>query len=538
MKKFIVIIIIVALLALGAWRTVQVLNKRRAADNQKVQEQPPAVEIQTVKRSSIQSELSLVGDIMPMSEVNIISKVPGKILEILVNEGSKVEKGKIMARLESKELGLQVKQAETAVQAANVAYNQAKSLSEVKIRSQIAQAQAMFSSAEAALKQVRDLSETRTTTQVAQAEAGFVAIKANLKKIKDGAREEEKRQIQATVQQAKAGLDNAKTDLERIENLYAAGAVSKQTLEGARTRTTVAEAQYEAASQQLRLVETGAREEDIIAVESQVKQAEAGLELAKSLAQTKSWEKDIEMAQGQYNQAKAALEAAKALENARSWEAEITAAETGVKQAQTALELAKEALSNATITAPITGTISKRFMDTGSMASPAMPLFTIVAMDAVKAVVDVTEGDLAKIKVGVKAFISVEGLSDKLEGRITLISPTLKAMSRTASVEITIDNVSHRLKPGMFARVNIPVENRDNTIVVRRSAIIEDRISGDKYVFVIDTNKSSKRKVETGISKDDMIEIISGISDGEKLVISGQNYIEDGQNVQVVKSIE
>ena len=71
-----------------------------------------------------------------------------------------------------------------------------------------------------------------------QAEAGLVALKANLKKIKDGARTEEKRQIEATVQQARAGLDNARTDLKRIENLYAAGAISKQTLDATRTGAT------------------------------------------------------------------------------------------------------------------------------------------------------------------------------------------------------------------------------------------------------------------------------------------------------------
>ena len=536
MKKVIIIIVVLAILVIAGWRTAAVLRAKKLAASQTTEEQPPAVEIQTISRDSIQSELSLVGDIKAMSEVNIYPKTPGKILQIFATEGDKVNKDQVIAKLEDKELRLQVRQAETAVQVATVGYNQAKSLSEVKVRSQIAQIQAGFSSAEAALKQVQDLSETRTRTQIAQAEAGLTAIKANLKKIKDGARDEEKRQIEATVEQAKAGLDNAKADLQRIENLYTAGAVSKQTLDGARTRTTVSEAQYEAASQQLKLVQTGAREEDIQAVEAQVRQAEAGLELVKSLERNKSWEEDIKMAQGQYNQAKAALDSAKALEAAKSWEAEIAAAEAGMKQAQTALELAKEALGYAIITAPISGTIAKRYLDEGSMAAPAAPLFTIVAMDAVKAVVDVTEVDLAKVKSNSKAFVSVEGLDDKVEGTITLISPVIKPVSRTASVEITVDNKSHKLKPGMFTRVTIPVKTRDDTIVIRRSAVIEDRMTGEKHVFVISDNKSIRRKIETGISKDDMIEIISGINEGEKLVVSGQNYLTDGKNVQIVNS--
>jgi RND family efflux transporter MFP subunit len=431
-----------------------------------------------------------------------------------------------------------VKQAEAMVQAAKVGLEQAKSLAEVRVRSQIAQVQAGFSSAEAALKQVQDLAKTRTLTQVEQAEAGLAALKANLKKIKEGAREEEKKQIEATVQQAKAGLDRTESDLERIKKLYAEGAVSKQTLEGAETAATVAEAQYEAATQQLKLVETGAREEDILALESQVKQAEAGLGLAKSTAETRSWEKDIEMAQGQYNQAKAALDAAKALEKAKSWEAEISAAETSLEQAEANLELARETLSNTNLTAPISGIVSKRFLDDGAMASPAAPIFTIVDMDKVKAVVDVTEANLRKVNQDNTALVSVDAFPEyEVSGEITMISPTLKVMSRTAAVEITIDNTSHKLKPGMFAKVTIPVETHDNAIAIRKSAVIDDNLSGEKYLFVFEGDSVIKRVVKTGIAKDNMIEILSGVQAGEKIVVSGQNYVKDGERVKVAKSM-
>jgi RND family efflux transporter MFP subunit len=536
MKKVIIILVILVVIILGGWRVSQVMKERRMAA-QETEQAPTAVEVETVNLGTIQDELSLVGDIIADSEVTVLPKVAGKIVRISVDEGSKVKKGNIIAKIEDKELKLQVKQAEAMVQAANVALEQAESLAEVRVRSQVAQAQAGFASAQAALRQVQDLAETRTLSQVEQAEAGLAALKANLKKIKEGARDEEKRQVEATVQQAKAGLDNAKADLERIEKLYAEGAVSKQTLDATRTGATVAEAQYEAASQQLKLVETGAREEDILAMESQVKQAEAGLELARSMAETRSWEKDIEMAQAGYNQAKAALEATQALENAKSWEAEITGARTGLEQAQTALELAKEMLSNATITAPISGIISKRFMDEGSMASPATPLFTVVAIDKVKAVVDVPEANINKVSPSKKASVSVGAYKEPFDGKITLISPTLKAMSRTTTVEITIDNPSHKLKPGMFARVTIPVEVQEEAILVRRSAVIEDKESGSKHLFVVNGNVAKMREIQAGIVRSDFIEVLSGVKPGEKVVVSGQNYLEDGEQVNVVKGL-
>lgn len=537
MKKILVVVIILAVVTVVAWRISQVFKARGEA-SQETEKSPPAVEIQEVRRGVIREELLLIGNIVAASEVTVFSKIPGKVLNISVDEGSKVRKGDIIAKIEDKEIKLQLKQAEAAVEAATVGLDQARSLAEVRVRSQVAQAQAGSSSAEAALNQVKDLAKTRTLSQMEQAEAGLAAIRANLKKIKDGARTEEKRQIEATVQQAEAGRDNAQADLERIENLYSKGAVSKQTLDAMRTGATVAAAQYEAASQQLKLVETGARDEDILAVESQVKQAEAGLELAKSMIDTKSWEKDIEMAQGQYDQAKAALDSTKALEKAKSWEAEITAAETGLKQAEAALGLAQEMLNNTTITAPISGIVSMRYLDAGSMASPAAPLFTIVDMDKVKAVVDVTEANLAKVSPNSEAVISVEAFPEKITGTATLISPTLKSMSRTASVEITIDNPSHKLKPGMFARVTLPVEVHEDAVLVRRSAVIEDRVSSSKYLFVIENNVGAKREVQIGLAKSDVLEILSGVQAGEKVVVSGQRYLKDGERVQVVKTVE
>jgi len=538
MRKVVIIIVVLAFAALGIWRISEVIKARREASKETEASLPVAVEVQEARSGTIQEELFLVGNIEAASEVTVFPKVAGKVLKISVDEGSKVSKGDVIARIEDKELKLQVGQAEAAVEAARAGLNQAKSLAEVRVRSQIAQAQAGFTSAGAALNQVKDLAGTRALSQLEQAEAGLAALRANLKKIRDGARPEEKRQIEATVQQAKAGLDNAQADLERIENLYGKGAVSKQTLEATQTRTTVAQAQYETALQQLKLVETGAREEDILAMESQVKQAEAGLDLAKSAIDKKSWEKDIEMAQGQYNQAKAGLDATKALEKAKSWEAEITVSETGLKQAETALELAQEMLNNATITAPLSGVVSMRFLDEGGMASPATPLFTIVAMNKVKAVVDVTEADVGKVSPNSKAFVSVEAFPEQVTGQVTLISPTLRVMSRTASVEITIDNSSHKLKPGMFAKVTLPVKVHENAILVRRSAVIEDKASEDKYLFTVNGDITTKRTVETGLVKSDVIEILSGVEPGEKVVVSGQNYLEGGERVNVVKTLQ
>ncbi len=539
MKKALVAIIILIVAGLFIWRVgVVIKTKAQAKTTEEVSAVP--VEVKTVTRGAIQNELSFVGNIVADAEVMVFPKIAGRIEQITVEIGSNVNKGAILAKLEDKELLLRVRQAEVALETAKTAHSQAKALAEVKVRSQVAQAEAGLLGAEASLRQVQDIAETRISSQLEQAEAGLEALKTNLKKIKDGARPEEKKQIEATVQQAKANMDNAKSDLDRIERLYAEGAVSKQTLEGARTRATIAEAQYEAATQQLKLVETGAREEDIKAMELQVKSAESGLALARSLWATKSWEKDISLAQSHYNQAKAGYDAAKALEKAKSWEAEIASAEAGVKQAETALALAKEALSYATITAPISGTISKRNYDVGSMANPAMPMFTIVNMNNVKAVIDVPEANLKDISYGTKALISSATFSKPITGQVTLISPVVKPTSRTASVEISIDNTDHRLKPGTFARINIPLAVKNDAIIINRSSVIEERNNSGitRYVYVVIGDRAVRRNVEIGIESSDKLEVISGLQPNDKVIVSGQNLIKDKLFLRIVENVE
>ncbi len=535
MKKVVVVIVILAFVALGIWR-VSVIFKTRAQAAQKGEEILTAVEVESVRQGTIQEKLSLVGNIIADSEVTVYPKIAGKIEQIFVNEGSNVTKGSLLAKLEDKELRIRVKQAEVALNTAKIAYEQAKALAEVKVKAQVAQAEAAFASADAARKQVRDLAKTRVSSQLESAVAGLEALKTNLKKIKDGARPEEKKQIEATVQQAKANMDNANADLDRMQKLFDEGAISRQSLDAAKTRATIASAQYEAAQQQLKLVETGAREEDIRAMELQVKQAESGLEVAKVMAETRSWEQDIQTAEAHYNQAKAGLDTAMALVKAKSWEAEIAGAEAAVKQAETALELAKEALSYAEITAPISGTISKRNLDVGGMANPAFPIFTIVSMNNVKAIVDVSEANLYRISPSSKVNVSVAGLTESMAGQITLISPIIKPGSRTAEVEISIDNSSRKLKPGAFARVDIVLDTHDNVLLVRRSAILEDKTSSNstiKYVYVLEDNKSVRKNIETGITQGDVAEVLSGLKPGENVIVSGQNQIKDGEKVKL-----
>lgn len=492
------------------------------------------VEITKVKRGEIRSEFKLSGTIEAESRVSVFPKIAGRLIALSVDEGARVKKGDTLAVIEHEELELAVQQAEATLVAAETAYSQTKQLAEVRVHSQIAQAKAQLHAAEVSLQQVKDLAEIRTVTQIEQAAAGLDSLVANLEKIKSGARAEDLRQAQAGLNQAEANLANAASNHARMEKLFQNAAISQQSLESAKTQLDVAVAQHEIATEQLQLLDNGARAEDIQAVSAQVKQAEASLRLAQAQASTKTWEKDIALATSQVETARAALTSAEALEMAKSWEAEITAAKTARTQAEVVLKLAQKRFRDATIHAPIAGVVSQRYLDLGGMAGPTAPLFEIVDIDTVKATVDVIEAQLSQLALNQQASIEIDGINAPLSGKVTFISPILQAARRTATVEVRIDNPDRTLKPGMFAKVTVLVEVHTDAILIPRASLIEDVEAKTRNVFVVESGVSQLRPVQIGLLRGGEVEVRSGLNEGEAVVTAGQHTLKSGESVTVV----
>ena len=491
------------------------------------------VEVAVAKTDEIRSELNLSGTIMPNAKVSIFSKMAGQIVKMPVEVGQQVNKGDLLAVIEHEELLLNKRQAQAAYRSAEAAYNQVQKLARIQIECQVAQAQASVSAAETSLQQVKDLSETRAKSQIQQAESGLASLQANLEKIKRGARAEDRQQAQAAVDQAKASLSNAKSNFERLQQLFEDGAISLQSFESSQTQLDISKAQYQMALEQQKLIEKGAQVEDIQSMEAQVEQAKAALSLAQVSSQTKSWEKDIALSKSQVEAAKAGLRTAQSSLEAKSWEVEIIAAETQMIRAQTTLNLVNKQLSDSSIEATITGVISARNFDLGSMAVPNVALFEIVQMEQLKVIINVIESDLAKISLGREVTINVDVSNIDIFGEIIRISPTLDLVSRSASVEIKVDNTIGQLKPGMFAKVNIPVEVRENVVLIPRSALIGSQ-KEQSSVFVVDENNTGQRRqVKLGLSQGDIVEV-DGIDDGDRVIVAGQFSLKSGDLVRVV----
>jgi RND family efflux transporter MFP subunit len=208
-----------------------------------------------------------------------------------------------------------------------------------------------------------------------------------------------------------------------------------------------------------------------------------------------------------------------------------------VKELRASLDLAKIHLADSRIYAPINGTIARKFIDEGEMIIDASmtknaPLVTIVYMDTIKVMVNVTERDIADIEIGQEARVKVDAYPDKVfTGKVSNISPVLDLLSRTAPIEIGIINPDYLLKPGMFARVEIITEECKNVLIVPIKAILYRE--GKETLFVVEGNIAKLREVETGVENGGMVEITSGLKEKEKVIIEGAYGLKNGDRVQI-----
>jgi len=214
------------------------------------------------------------------------------------------------------------------------------------------------------------------------------------------------------------------------------------------------------------------------------------------------------------------------------------------EQAEAVLKSAMSQVTDAQITAPITGIVATRNYEEGDMASPAQPLCAIVQMNRVRVTFDVAESDIGSLRVGQDAEVRVKSYPERIfKGRVSEISPVLNRMTRMAPVEVMLDNPGHVLKPGMFARVEIRIGTIPNVIVLPRYATIEHtsltqqgtyEVVVKNYVaYVVKGDRAEERKLDVAYLNHEIAAVVSGVSEGEQVVIVGQYGLRDSARVSV-----
>ncbi len=300
-------------------------------------------------------------------------------------------------------------------------------------------------------------------SRVAKAKADLDLAEANLALIRLGSRKEEIREAEERTEQARSTLDLSKKILDREKGLLTKGYTTQETVDRAEKEYAVSLSQYKAAQEAIQIVKEKFIKEEIDAAVAKVEQAKASL-------------KDTEVQ-----------------------------------------------LSYGTIRAPLSGTIASVTTQQGETVTASLnaPTFiTIIDLNRLEVDTYVDETDIGKVKVRREATFTVASFPDKdFKGNVMAIYP--KAIIQDNVVYyvtiISFENPEGLLRPEMTATVNISLQKKENVLTVPNGAI--RREGGKKVVFVMQNNQPVKREVKTGWKDSSYTEVLSGLNEGERVVI-------------------
>ncbi|MGC9366188.1 MAG: efflux RND transporter periplasmic adaptor subunit [bacterium] len=253
-------------------------------------------------------------------------------------------------------------------------------------------------------------------------------------------------------------------------------------------------------------------------------------DLIASLEQTDYYATYLQ-AQTAFNQAEADFQRTRQLyeENLISTQA-FQQAETGLQNARASLMLAQSAMQGAYIRAPFDGIIALRNIDVMEMASPGVPYFQVVDMDTVRIKLSIGSEKIGLISEGTEVNIRLDARPGEIfTGVVDRVFPAADPSTGKFTVEVQMENTFLKLLPGMIAICNIIIEKYEGAIVVPlKSVLMEEE---QHYVFTVVEGVAHRTNVEV-INVDDSVAVIaSGLSALDTLVITGQDYIEDGSLV-------
>ncbi len=378
------------------------------------------VNAEKVLKGNISEYVEEVGIVKSKNYSTIYSPASGKISEVLVDVGDKVNKGEVLLRLDSEQL----------------------------------------------------------SRQVAELEAQRSAVLAQYNEAKNPSNEENIRKIEIEIENLENRIKTAEKNVNDKEKLYESGAISKE--------------EYESAVRNLDM-ERNNLKKAILDLEQLKKPVSQNI-----LAQYEAQLKQIDLQ----------------IENLR---------DTG---------------EDYTIVAPISGTVLRKEVEEGSYLNQGMFIMEIGETEELYIETDVLVEDVAKIKEGSKVIIYSDELGiDDLKGVVTKIHPTafskisdLGIEQKRVKVEIKMENTDFDIKPGYELDLRIIVNSKENALMVPKNSVFE--MEDKEYVFIVDNGRAVLKEVKTGIEGQKHIEIVEGLEEGQLVILSPDNSLEDGMKVK------
>lgn len=206
--------------------------------------------------------------------------------------------------------------------------------------------------------------------------------------------------------------------------------------------------------------------------------------------------------------------------------------ETQVRQAIAAEQIAKKGLGDTKLYAPFSGYVTKKNVEVGSNVAPGVPIATVVKIENVKVKVNVPEEEISGISIGTPLRISVAALGNAtITGRVTEKSVSADPLSRSYEVKALIANPQQRLLPGMIADVTVSTGGHASATIALPANIVQLNADNRTFVWTVEGGKARKTYVTTSGNIGDKVVIASGLAQGDKIIVEGQQKVSSGMTV-------
>tara|TARA_R100001143_G_scaffold63604_1_gene73755 strand:- start:5261 stop:6316 length:1056 start_codon:yes stop_codon:yes gene_type:complete len=199
-------------------------------------------------------------------------------------------------------------------------------------------------------------------------------------------------------------------------------------------------------------------------------------------------------------------------------------------------DLAMLNLKNTDVRSPISGVVSERFAKEGNMIGTDQQLYRVTDFTPLMAILHVPEHEMSKIRKNQRTELRADALPNQLfVGHVERISPVVDTETGTFKVTVYVDQTEDLLRPGMFSRVRIVYDTRQNTRMIPRSAVITEDLNNS--VFTVRDSLAFKKSIQTGYTNGQNIEVLEGLEDGEIVVTIGQGSLQDSTKVNIINNL-
>ncbi|MFW5697366.1 MAG: efflux RND transporter periplasmic adaptor subunit [Fimbriimonadaceae bacterium] len=509
--------------------------------------------------SELTRSISATGTLVPETIVDVKSEAGGEVLEMLVDDGDRVQRGDPIAIIDPQESQTIYQQAQADVTSAEARVRSSSTNLELQrqlIDNSVRDAENQVELAQIRLERVKEQSGIQpvlTSANIRTAEAALATAEQELQALETVQVPQRRRDAETNMRSARASYDAAKSELDRQKELLELGFVSQASLEQAESAYENAAANLDATEVRLATLEADLQA-DLRTAEARVRQAEA------SLAQAEANSIQDAQALRDLREAEESLEDAElALERAREERRNINIREFDVQQQQASairseveMEDALDQLNNTTVVAPRTGVVTQKYIEQGTVVTPGGGSFSegtniVQLSDTTTMFVEtlVDEGDIRQVNEGQDVRITVEAYPRAgLRGVVRKVFPSASSENGPTRIRVRIEvlkdetSESIDLRPGMNANCQFLTLQKADVIVIPAPAVRQD---GDvAYVLVRTDNdkQPARREIVLGEEGDQGVEVIDGLSEGEEVVTAEINLQELRERQAAIEAAE